>query len=194
MVRKTLTGSERNYSTYERELYAVVKSTESSQVYLFGREFTLRTDHQALIAIFRTNLATTTRIVKWVMRLQPYKFVIEVIPGKQNVVADALSRIPWPIQMVSGSKGEDVCAIGEEEDEEFNEFEEQEEFEADQVVEPVITLEQMLLAQRDDRSISTIKSWIEAQETPTKDQIQANSPEMRSFFQLLPNLQIERES
>ena len=80
-----------------------------------------------------------------------------------------MSRIPWPVQIAPGSKDEDVCAIGEEDDEEFNEFEEQEEFEADQVAEPLITMEQMLLAQRDDRSISTIKRWIEEKETPTKD-------------------------
>ena len=47
-----LTKPERNYSTYERELLAVVKSCEFFRVFLLGAPFTLRTDHAALAAIF----------------------------------------------------------------------------------------------------------------------------------------------
>ena len=108
-------------------------------------------------------------------------------------MADALSRIPWPVKAISGSGTEDVCAVGEEEEEEFDEIDDLEEFEVEEAAEPLITMEQMLLAQRDDPSISIIKRWIEENETPTKDQIQANPPDMRAFFQLLPNLEIDQE-
>ena len=36
------------------------------------------------------------RIERWVLALSPYVFEVESIPGKENVVADALSRVSWP--------------------------------------------------------------------------------------------------
>ena len=47
-----LTTAQRNYSTYERELVAVVNAGDAFTVYLLGKEFTQRTDHAALSAIF----------------------------------------------------------------------------------------------------------------------------------------------
>ena len=97
---RALSKTERNYSTYERELYAVVKACESFKIFLLGALFTLRTDHKALASLFHSTLKTSSRVVKWVMRLQEFNFVIEYLAGKENVVADALSRIPWPFQCV----------------------------------------------------------------------------------------------
>ena len=86
-----LTNHDRNYSTYERELLAVVKSCEFFRVFLLGAPFTLRTDHAALAAIFTSKLKTSSPIVKWVMRLQELSLVVQYMQGKENVVADALS-------------------------------------------------------------------------------------------------------
>ena len=49
---QAITAAHRDYSTYERELFAVVKACDAFRVYLLGREFTLRTDHAVLSAIF----------------------------------------------------------------------------------------------------------------------------------------------
>ena len=99
-----LNATQRRYSTYERELLAVVKACEFFRVFLIGVDFTLRTDHKALIGIFSSQLATSSRIVKWLLKLQPFKFFIEVIPGVENVVADALSRIPWKVRSTEPPK------------------------------------------------------------------------------------------
>ena len=72
-----LSKSERNYSVYERELFAVVKSVNAFRVFLLGSAFLLRTDHRPLAAIFSSSLKTSSRIVKWLMRLQEYNFVVE---------------------------------------------------------------------------------------------------------------------
>ena len=63
-------------------------------MYLYGREFTLRTDHQA----FTTLLATSgtghkpLRLHHWADRLQQYNFCLQFTPGRDNVVANLLSR------------------------------------------------------------------------------------------------------
>ena len=113
-----LTKSERNYSTYERELYAVVKACEAFRVFLLANPFILRTDHKALAALFSSKNMTSSRIVKWIMRLQEYPFTIQYLSGTDNLVADALSRIPWPFQSIECQsskeivKDDDVTLIG----------------------------------------------------------------------------------
>lgn len=90
---RTLTKTEEKYSAIEKELLAIVWATQYFRPYLFGRKFTLYTDHQPLT--YALNLKTpNTRLVKWRLRLLEYDFEIIHRPGKQNVVADALSRIP----------------------------------------------------------------------------------------------------
>ena len=89
--------TEKNYCTYERELFALVKACEFFKVFLLGAPFTLNTEHKALAPLFSSKLKTSSRIVKWIMRLQEFTFSIEYIKGSDNVVADALSRIPWAV-------------------------------------------------------------------------------------------------
>jgi len=92
---RALTGSERNYSVYELEMYAIVRSVEWFRIYLLGREFLLRTDHRALVNLFQRDLPLTTRLQKWILRLSEYTFRIEHQRGKDNVIADALSRLAF---------------------------------------------------------------------------------------------------
>jgi transposase InsO family protein len=90
---RTLTKSEENYSAIEKELLAIDWATKYFRPYLFGRKFTLYTDHQPLT--YALNLKTpNSKLVKWRLRLSEFNFDVEYKPGKQNVVADALSRIP----------------------------------------------------------------------------------------------------
>ena len=96
-----LSKAEKNYSTYERELLATVKACEFFRVFLLGAPFTLHTAHKALAALFTSELKTSSRIVKWIMRLPEFGFSIEYIKGSDNVVVDALSRIPWSVVLVN---------------------------------------------------------------------------------------------
>ena len=96
---QALNPAHRNYSTYERELLALVKACDAFRVYLLGREFTLRTDHAALSANFNSPLNSTSRVAKGLLALQPFRFTVTHIKGEENVAADRLSRIPWPVAM-----------------------------------------------------------------------------------------------
>ena len=88
-----LSRPERNYSAYERELLALVKAVSHFGVYLLYSEFTWRTDHAALRNLFRADLKLSSRVSRWILALQPYSIKIELLKGKLNTVADALSRI-----------------------------------------------------------------------------------------------------
>ena len=94
---QALNAAQRNYYTYERELLAVVKACDAFRVYLLGRVFTLRTDHAALSAIFNSPMSSTSRVAKWLLALYPFRFTVPHIKGQENVAADRLSRIPWPV-------------------------------------------------------------------------------------------------
>lgn len=89
---RTLSKSEENYSTIEKELLAIDWACKYFRPYLFGRRFTLYTDHKPLT--YALNLKDPhSKLIRYKLRLEEYDYEIRHRPGKQNVVADGLSRI-----------------------------------------------------------------------------------------------------
>ena len=88
-----LSRAERNYCATRRELLAVIKAVRRFHPYLYGRAFTLRTDHAALswLLNFRCSEGQTAR---WLQELQQYNFKVEHRRGVRHNNADALSRRP----------------------------------------------------------------------------------------------------
>ena len=93
---RTLSSMERNYSTGEKEALACVWVCEKWHVYLFGREFTLRTDHAALTSLLTRGSKgrKPMRISRWYSRLLNYDCKFIYVSANHNQVADALSRLP----------------------------------------------------------------------------------------------------
>ena len=89
---KKLTKGQINYSTIEKECYAIVWAVQKFQRYLYGREFYLETDHQPLIYLTKSKVSNA-RLMRWALLLQPYRFCIVAIKGSENVGADCLSRL-----------------------------------------------------------------------------------------------------
>jgi hypothetical protein len=90
---KAMSPAERNYNTTHREGLAVHWGVKKYQRYLRGRNFNIITDHAALTSIL-TKLEPRGRTGRWAMELMEYNFTIEHRSGKDNPVADALSRDP----------------------------------------------------------------------------------------------------
>ena len=91
---KALTDVEVKYENFERELLAVVYGCEKFLTYLYGRSFTVHTDHKPLERIHLKHLtAAPPRLQRMLLRLQPYDLTIRYQPGKNMEVADALSRL-----------------------------------------------------------------------------------------------------
>ena len=82
---------ERNYATHDLELAAIVHALKMWRHYLMGRSFELRTDHCGLKYLF-DQPTLNARQVRWLEFLCEFDFEIKHIKGKENKVADALSR------------------------------------------------------------------------------------------------------
>ncbi|MCO5605435.1 hypothetical protein L7F22_059637 [Adiantum nelumboides] len=88
---RKLRDHERNYPTHDLELLAVIHALKLWRHYLLSRKFQLVTDHKSLKWIFtQPNLNMRQR--RWIELLQEYDFDIKYRHGKDNVVADGLSR------------------------------------------------------------------------------------------------------
>jgi transposase InsO family protein len=88
---RKLSPAERNYPTREQELLAIVDALKSWRHYLLGIPFKVETDHASL-RYLQTQPHLSGRLVRWSEYLQEYDFTVAHIPGKDNHVADALSR------------------------------------------------------------------------------------------------------
>jgi hypothetical protein len=86
-----LSGASLKYSTYDNELYALVRTLQTWQHYLWHREFIIHSDHEALKHI-RTQTNLNRLHAKWVEFIESFPYIIKHKNGKDNVIADALSR------------------------------------------------------------------------------------------------------
>lgn len=101
---RTLNVTEEKYSTTEKELLAIVWAVKHFKPYLYGRRFKLVTDHKPLIYSL-TN--SNSKIIRWKLDLSEFDYEISYKPGKQNVVADALSRIRTEDEVNANTSSED---------------------------------------------------------------------------------------
>ena len=87
---RKLLPAEKNYSMTEREALAVVAGIKYFQPYVYGRRFTVHTDHNAVRWLMNIK-EPTGRLARWAVLLQQYDFNIVHRSGKSNGNADALS-------------------------------------------------------------------------------------------------------
>ena len=104
---KNMTSAQTRYSSSGKELLAIVMSAENFHPYLFGRQFCIYTDHMPLQWIL-SKQDLSNRISRWVIRIGNYGFQVLFKAGKENVVADALSRMTDPDQYISEEDYNDV--------------------------------------------------------------------------------------
>ena len=98
---RTLNTSEKNYSQIDKEGLAVMFGLKKFHKYLYGRHFSILTDHKPLISLFNEmkQVPTTAspRIQRWAITLRAYEYEIRYKPGNKNGNADCLSRLPLPV-------------------------------------------------------------------------------------------------
>jgi len=90
-ISRSLTNPERNYSTTEKECLALLHACQTFRHYLYGSEVVVVTDH-APLQWLQNNKDTSSRLIRWSLKLQDLNMKIQYKPGKSHSNADAMSR------------------------------------------------------------------------------------------------------
>ncbi|CAK9811734.1 Retrovirus-related Pol polyprotein from transposon 297 [Anthophora quadrimaculata] len=108
---RLLNAAEANYATIEKECLAIMYAVQYFRPYLYGREFTLVTDHRPLVWMHNVK-DPSSRLVRWRLKLAEYEYRVIYKEGKTNMNADALSRNPVQIlPLTANSDSSDDSAL-----------------------------------------------------------------------------------
>ncbi|TIB07156.1 hypothetical protein E3P90_04139 [Wallemia ichthyophaga] len=89
-LSQKLNGSQLNWSIRDKELYAIIVAITKWKHYLLGRSITVNTDHKTIETFRKAEFSS--RVAKWSEIWAEYDIEVKYKPGKDNKVADALSR------------------------------------------------------------------------------------------------------
>ncbi|KAJ8333797.1 hypothetical protein SKAU_G00411160 [Synaphobranchus kaupii] len=106
---RTLNPAEKNYSQIEKEALGLIYGVKKFHQYLWGRHFTLVTDHRPLVTLFGEHKSLPTlaaaRIQRWAIILSAYNYHIVYRKSEEHSNADGLSRCPLPETSDAGTAG-----------------------------------------------------------------------------------------
>ena len=95
---RTLAPAERKYSQLDKEALAIVFGVNKFHQYLYGRHFTILSDHKPLQYLFAVDRPipqmVSPRVQRWAHTLSAFDYTISFRAGKLQGNADALSRLP----------------------------------------------------------------------------------------------------
>ena len=120
---RALTSAEKNYSQTEKEGLALIFAVRKFHRYIYGRKFTLLTDHRPLLGIYGSKKGipahSANRLQRWSLTLLGYDFDIQYRRTTEFGQADALSRLiashtPQDEDVVIAKVESDVSAVLEE--------------------------------------------------------------------------------
>ena len=171
---RTLTKAERQYCVTRKELLAVVYFAKYFKHYLYGKQFTVRTDHSSLRWLLNFK-NPEGQLARWLETLSIYKMRIEHRPGKQHANADALSRKPckqcgftsdWETKcslVVSHVKAEDLGSLS------------------------------LLSLQKNDAMIKLVKSWVMEGKKPCYSTISSEGRVLKSLWSQFELLKVYKD-
>ncbi|UYV70501.1 K02A2.6-like [Cordylochernes scorpioides] len=166
---RRLSETEKRYAQIEKEALAITWACEKFKQYIQGLVITLETDHKPLVPIFTSKNIDdlTPRIQRLRLRIMRYSYKIVHTPGKNLIVADALSRSPRT-KVGTQELEEELCAYVQQvvsfmpiSDVRVKEIKESQD--KDQVIQNIIKYTQEGWPERTNVSMSESQYW------PAKD-------------------------
>jgi len=88
---RKLNEHKKNYVTHDLELTTIIDSLNMWRHYLLCRRFVLMSNHNGLRYLFEQQNLNSRQAI-WLDMINDFDFKIRYIKGKENMVADALSR------------------------------------------------------------------------------------------------------
>ena len=157
---RTLTKPETKYCVTRREMLAVVFGTKKFRHYLYGQEFTVRTDHSSLrwLQSFKD---PENQVARWLEQLAEFKFKVQHRPGKSHGNADGLSRSCRQCGQEFNSRTSVTVSAVEVEEERCREIEQK---------------------QIEDDCISKIIQWKKEEKRPSYHDVCGSSPILISLW------------
>lgn len=112
---RTLNKAERNYAQIEREALGIIFGVRKFHHYLYGRQFTLLTDHRPLTTILSPCKSTPSmaaaRMQRWALLLAAHHYTIQYREAARHGNADGLSRLPLPTSQREKSNAVDCFHV-----------------------------------------------------------------------------------
>jgi hypothetical protein len=102
---RALIESETRWAQIERELMAILFACEKFNIFIYGHETVIQSDHKPLEAIFKKPISSTTpRLQRMLLRLMKYQLRVQYTPGSKLFIADTLSRAYLPASDADNDK------------------------------------------------------------------------------------------
>ena len=206
---QTLSTTQKKWSTYDRELWAIVSAVRHFRHYLRHQHFTILTDHKPLLALkkFPIQDDASGKRTRWIVELNSYTFSLTHKKGQSHSNADALSRRPveshitprLPQQLPKRTVTHQACNAVETRSSKSrsstdtpvqDDSTRQSAPKAPQPYHGVI-LDSDVDVQREqelDQDISTVIKYIDKSERPTIRQIRKHNPRLRRLLWQYPKL------
>ncbi|KAI5179553.1 hypothetical protein NEOKW01_0016 [Nematocida sp. AWRm80] len=108
LFSRKLSPAQQNYTVEEKELFAVVEALKHFRIFVFGVPTKVFTDHKNLLAERDLN---SSRAERWKIFLFDYNIKLEHIAGKENHIADLLSRAEHRIDQIAIPKSKQELQV-----------------------------------------------------------------------------------
>ena len=115
------------------------------------------------------------------LALQPFDFAIEVTAGKENVVADSISRIPWAITLPNVDTSDDFVELLDADSESASKV-------GSDTSLTLLAIETLKQYKSHETDIAKLQQWIATETLPTREELQAATPYLRTMTQRLSEL------
>ena len=176
---RTLSKAEHKYCATRKELLALVYFVKYFRHYLYGREFTVRTDHGSLRWLMNFK-NPEGQVARWLEVLSTYTFTVEHRPGRLHGNADSLSR--KPVSPCNKDIHEEVAYEKENQDRQCLQL---------SITETADDDRDLIKLQQEDEDLARVRTWVRSNERPFSKEIAACSYVLKSLWNQFPRLELQ---